>query len=96
LFLCSALGDVEAIKVTVDLTLTEYRAFIERINAQSMYEVDHLMRESTDFEYTYKHFLACQGKSVSTEVSWCDLVLHMKLLVCAVASFGSDCEPMEP
>jgi hypothetical protein len=69
--LYSALGDVEAIKVTVDLTLTEYRAFIERINAQSMYEVDHLMRESTDFEYTYKHFLACQGKSVSTDTSRC-------------------------
>lgn len=50
--------------MSVDLTLTEFRAFIERINAQSMYELDHLMRESTDFEYAYKHFLACQGKSV--------------------------------
>jgi hypothetical protein len=58
-------GDIEATKVTVDLKLVEFRAFIERINAQGSHELDQLMRESTDFEYCYKHFLACQGKSVS-------------------------------
>ena len=65
-FICfSVVGEIEAMKVSVDLNLVEFRAFIERINAQSMYELDHLMKESTDFEYCYKHFLACQGKSVS-------------------------------
>lgn len=48
----------------VDLKLIEFRSIFERINAQSMHEIENLMKESTDFEYCYKHFLACQGKSV--------------------------------
>lgn len=48
----------------MDLKLIEFRSIFERVNAQSMHEIEHLMRESSDFEYCYKHFLACQGKSV--------------------------------
>ena len=64
----SAVGEIEAIKVCTDLKLAEYRSFLQRINAQSAYELDHLIRESTDFEYTYKHFIACQAKSVRSKL----------------------------
>lgn len=47
------------------MKLIEFRSLFERINAQSLHELDNLMKESTDFEYCYKHFIACQGKSVS-------------------------------
>lgn len=58
-------GQIESLKLCVDLKLIEFRSIFERINAQSMHEIENLMKESTDFEYCYKHFLACQGKSVS-------------------------------
>jgi hypothetical protein len=47
------------------MKLIEFRSLFERINAQSLHELDNLMKESTDFEYCYKHFVACQGKAVS-------------------------------
>lgn len=47
------------------MKLIEYRSLFERIHAQSLHEMDNLMKESTDFEYCYKHFVACQGKAVS-------------------------------
>lgn len=62
--LYSNFGSIEAGKITIDLEMFEFRSLFERINAQGMKELHTLMQESSDFEYCYKYFVACQGKSV--------------------------------
>lgn len=70
---CSSYGVIEALEISVDMKLIEFRSLFERINAQSLHELDNLMKESTDFEYCYKHFVACQGKAVSVCPGYCHL-----------------------
>ncbi len=58
-------GEIEATKISVDLQMHEYRGLFDRINASGRHELSNIIAESSEFCYCYKHYLACQGKSVS-------------------------------
>lgn len=64
IFICSNFGELDAMKISINLQLYEYRTMFERINAQGINELDNLMKASTQFDYCFKYFLTTQGKLV--------------------------------
>ena len=80
------LGEIEANKIMVDLILHEYRTMFERINGISAHEMSNLMKESEDFRYNYKYFLACQGKTAE---------LNQRLSACRKRCAQYSLQPMQ-
>eukprot|EP01038_Epipyxis_sp_PR26KG_P009642 gene9642-12981_t len=66
-------GEIEALKMEIELHLQEYRTIYERINAISLHELNNIMKESNDFKICYQKFCLCQGKSVEA---------HQRLIAC--------------
>ena len=71
--------------MNVELRLQEFRSMFERVNTQGLHAIENLMKESTDFEYCYKHFMASQGKMVRLCFYKVELtIISFSLLDCAL------------
>lgn len=60
-------GSLDAERISTDMQLIEYRGLFEHINTKGAQEISALARESSDFDYCYKYFVAAQGKMVSDD-----------------------------
>lgn len=62
--LYSKFGEIESLKLVLDVKLTEFRSMFEKINQQGQYDLHNMRKECHEFDVCYKFFLACQGKSL--------------------------------
>jgi len=57
-------GEIESLKLWVDIQLGQYRAIFERVNAMNITMIPNMLKASNAFEEAYRVFVSSSGRSV--------------------------------
>lgn len=63
---CRKIGEIEILKVWIDVQLSEYRYMFEKARIVGLDTVPNLLQHAPEFAAALKLFVSCQGRSVSS------------------------------
>ena len=61
------LGEIDTLKLWIDVQLGQYRSIFEKINSLSISMLPNLMKNSSSFEDSYEAFVSCSGRQVEAQ-----------------------------